>query len=182
MTSTVTEKAVVGRRITLTYYRDLELPEPPVHPGIITGVGEDRGSVWIRLDGRRCNLAARPDYRGLTYLDEVVPVPKLPMGPFTPVADDENGFFEKAGVLLAAIGEDGENLILLTDNRDKAREAAYAYDTEVGVDTSCVNYDNLQPCWAVFEWQPEDSEAPWNVRWDASEGDDQAIRIHYLPA
>ncbi|MFD0509400.1 hypothetical protein ACFQ0G_53840 [Streptomyces chiangmaiensis] len=36
--------------------------------------------------------------------------------------------------------------------------------------------------WAVFEWEPEDSECPWTVRWDAVEGDDQAVRIYHLPA
>jgi hypothetical protein len=35
--------------------------------------------------------------------------------------------------------------------------------------------------WAVFEWQPEDSEMPWIVRWPA-DGEDCAVRIHYLPA
>jgi hypothetical protein len=33
----------------------------------------------------------------------------------------------------------------------------------------------------VFEWQPEGDEYPWVMQF-ADEGDDQAIRIHYLPA
>src|SRR5205823_1111058 len=102
MTSTLTEKAVVGRRITFTYYRDLDQPGPPAYPGIITGTqpGYSGGLVArIRLDGKRSNLAIPVDYEGLTYLDEVVPVPELPMGRFIPVASDENGFYEKAGVL-----------------------------------------------------------------------------------
>lgn len=182
MTTTLSlaEKAVIGRRVTLTYHRDLKLPNPPTHPGIITGVGEDTASLWIRLDGKRYNLPARPDYRGLIYLDEVVPVPVLPMGPFTPAAEDLLGVWE--GVPLATVGEDGDDLILLTDDPDKARAAAFAYDTEIGVDTDFVNYGRLQAAWAVFEWQPEDAEFPWTVRWDAAENDDQAVRIHYLPA
>lgn len=180
MTSTLTEKAVVGRRVTLTYYRDLRLADPPTHPGIITGVGEDKASLWIRLDGKRYNLAARTDFEGLTYLDEVVPVPALPMGRFAPTAADMAGVWE--GVPLSTVGEDGEDLILLTDDADKARAAAVAYDQEVGVHPDSANYDLLRPRWVVFEWEPEDSEAPWSVRWDANEGDDMAVHIYYLPA
>lgn len=180
MTSSLVQKAVVGRRVTLTYYRDLQLPNPPVHPGIITSVTEDQAGVRIRLDGKRYNLPARADYRGLTYLDEVVPVPALPMGRFTPTAADLLGVWE--GVPLSTIGEDGEDLILLTGDLAKARAAAMAYDQEVGVHPDSANYDRIQACWAVFEWEPEDAEYPWTVRWDAAEGDDQAIRIHYLPA
>ena len=183
MTTTlnVAEEAVVGRRVTLTYHRDLKLPDPPAHPSIITRISEDKASLWIRLDGKRYNLAARPDYQGLTYLDEVLDsVPALPMGPFTPTADNMLGVWE--GVPLATVGEDGDDLVLLTDDPDKARAAAIAYDTETGVDTSCVNYGRLKAVWAVFEWEPEDAEFPWTVRWDAEENDDQAVRIHYLPA
>lgn len=181
MTSTLAGKAVVGRRITLTYYRDLELPEPPAHPGIITGVS-DTGSLWIRLDGTRCTLGAGADYRGVTYLDEVVPVPELPMGRFTPVASDPNGFYEKAGALVAAIGEDGEDLIVVTDDRAKARAAVTEYVDWTGLDPDYVGLDHLRPCWAVFEWEPEDAEYPWTVNWDAAEGDEMAVQIHYLPA
>ena len=180
MNSTVTEQAVVGRRITLTYYRDLRLPNPPAHPGIITSVTQDQASVRIRLDGKRYNLAARADYQGLTYLDQVVDVPALPMGRFTPTAADMLGVWE--GVPLSPIGVDGEDLILLTDDPAKAQAAAVAYDREMGVHPDSANYDRIQACWAVFEWEPEDSETPWTVRWDAAEGDDQAVRIHYLPA
>jgi hypothetical protein len=180
MTSTLEEQAVVGRRITLTFYRDLKLPNPPAYPGIITGVAEDRASAWIRLDGKRYNMAARTDYDGLTYLDEVVPVPALPMGPFTPTADNMIGVWE--GVPLTTIGEDGEDLVLLTDDLEKARAAAIAYDAEVGVHPDSANYDDLRACWAVFTWEPEDAECPWTVNWPAAEGDDKAVRIFYLPA
>lgn len=179
MTSTLAERAVVGRRITLTYYRDLELDDPPAHPGIITSAPEDGTMVWVRLDGKRYTLAARTDFQGLTYLDDVVPVPALPMGRFTPTAADMAGVWED--VALATVGEDGEDLVLLTDAPDKARTAAKAYDADIGVDTACVDYDKVRAMWAVFEWQPEDSEKPWTVTFDAQEGVDQAVRIHYLP-
>lgn len=182
MTSILEEKAVVGRRVELTYYRDLERDQPPAHPGIITGVGEDKASVWIRLDGKRYNLAARADYQGLHYLDEVVPVPALPMGRFTPAPDDMLGVWE--GVPLSTIGEDAEALIIITDDRAKAWEAASAYFREVGIDIDpdYQDADDLLPKWAVFEWEPEDAECPWTVNWDAAEGDDQAIQLYYLPA
>lgn len=180
MSSALKEKAVVGRRILFTYYRDLNQPEPPAYPGIITSVAEDKASVRVRLDGKRYNLTPRTDYRGLTYLDEVVTVPALPMGRFTPTPADMLGVWE--GVPLSTIGEDGEDLILITDDPAKARAAAMAYDQEVGVHPDSADYGRLRPGWAVFEWEPEDSECPWTVRWDAAEGDDQAVHIFYLPA
>lgn len=181
-TQTVHPKAEVGRRIMLTRYSDLDTDPPIEHPGIITGILDDQAAaVRIRLDGTRCNLHARSDYRGLRYLDEVTEVPALPMGRFTPVADDRMGFYDKAGVLLAVIGEDCEDLVILTDDPAKAREAAAAYDAEIGLDLDSVDYSTLTAKWAVFEWEPEDAEMPWTVSW-ASEGDEHAIRIHYLPA
>ncbi|MGW2384340.1 hypothetical protein [Streptomyces sp. NPDC001658] len=180
MTGTLAEKAVVGRRVTLTFHRDLNLPNPPAYPGIITSVSPDKTSVWVRLDGKRYNLPARADYRGLTYLDQVVDVPALPMGRFTPTPADLLGVWE--GVPLSTVGEDGEDLILLTADRDKAVAAAKAYDAEVGVHPDSANYDRVRACWAVFEWEPEDAEFPWTVDWDAAEGDDQAVQIYYLPA
>jgi len=185
MTSTLTEKAVIGRRVTLTYYRDLnrpDRPDRPEHPGVITELVPNQGaSVRIRLDGTRCSVYARPDYEGLTYLDEVGPVPELPMGRFTPVASDPYGFYKKAGVLLATIGEDGADLVVITDDPEIARAAARLYDTEIGVDVDSVNYGAMAPKWAVFEWEPEDAECPWTVSW-ASKGDDQAVHIYYLPS
>lgn len=181
MTSTLTEKAVRGRRVELAYYRDLKTAgdKATYHPGIITGVD---GGVWIRLDGTRCNLRSPADYEGLRYLDQVVPVPELPMGRFTPEPSDTNGLYEKAGVLFAAVGEDGEDWIFVTDDRDKAYEAATAYAQEVGAELDWIHAEDLMPCWAVFEWEPEDAECPWTVNWGAAEGDDQAVLIYYLPA
>jgi hypothetical protein len=181
MSSTLTEKAVVGRRITFTYYRDLQLADPPAYPGIITGLVPEQGaSLKIRLDGRRSTLHSPPDYQGLRYLDEVVAVPELPMGRFTPTADDLEGVW--AGVPVCSIGEDGD-LIALTGGREKAIAAVRSYlDDQAWVDLDYVDFDDIRAHWAVFEWEPEDAESPWTVNWDAAEGDDQAIRIHYLPA
>lgn len=180
MSSAVTEKAVVGRRIELAYGRDLKNDgeKATYHPGIITEVYPE--SVWIRLDGTRCNTRARTDYEGLRYLDQVVPVPELPMGRFQPTAADMLGVWE--GVPLSTIGEDGEDLIVLTDDEDKAAKAIAAYAREVGMDLDYLGLQFLRPCWAVFEWEPEDAECPWTVNWGASEGDDQAVHIYYLPA
>jgi hypothetical protein len=186
MTSTLTEKAVVGRRVEFAYYRSLHADSETLYtPGIITGTEtavNGKLLARVRLDGTRSTLTPPVDYEGLTYLDEVVPVPDLPMGRFTPERSDTNGLYEKEGVLFAAIGEDGEDWVFVTDDRAKAYAAAQAYATEVGVDLAWINAKDLQPYWAVFEWEPEDAESPWTVRWDAAEGDDQAIRIHYLPA
>jgi hypothetical protein len=178
MKSTLEDQAVVGRRIELALYRDKD----NYLPGIITAVNTEGAYFWVRLDGKRSNLPVRTDHEYLRYLDEVVDVPALPMGPFTPVADDMNGFYEKAGVLVAAIGEDGEDLIVVTDDLDKARASVAAYAEWTGLDPDYVGLDDLRPHWAVFTWEPEDAEFPWTVRWDAEESDDQAIRIHYLPA
>lgn len=186
MTSNLTEKAVAGRRVEYAYHRSLADDQATLYaPGIITGTEPGYNGALlakVRLDGQRSTLHVPVDYDGIRYLDEVVPVPDLPMGPFTPVADDENGFFDMAGVLVAAIGEDGEALIVLTDDLSQAFAAASAYGKEVGYDPDYVDRKLFQPCWAVFEWEPEDSDSPWTVRWDAEQGDDQAIRIHYLPA
>jgi hypothetical protein len=180
MSSTVTEKAVVGRRIMLTRYSDLANGGPE-HPGILTSV--DKYGVWIRLDGTRCTLRARTDYEGLRYLDEVIPVPALPMGRFTPYASNHIALWEKAGVLMATIGEDGDNLVLVTNDREKAWTAAceYFHEAHIDIDPDYQDAEDLQPHWAVFEWEPEDAECPWTVSW-AAEGDELAVHVYYLPA
>lgn len=184
MTSTQTEKAVVGRRVTFTYHRDRGLPDPPAYPGIITSTEPGLSGCLlavIRLDGHRSHLHIPVDYEGLTYLDEVTEVPDLPMGRFLPVADDRHGLWEYEGVLLATVGEDGENLVLLTDDPAKARAAATTYLTETGVDLDYVHFDSMRALWVVFAWEPDDSEYPWTWS-DASEDDDQAVHVYYLPA
>ncbi|NUQ95814.1 MAG: hypothetical protein HOY79_04395 [Streptomyces sp.] len=181
MSSTLTEKAVVGRRVELARYRDLKNDgdNATYHPGILTGV--DKDGVWIRLDGTRYTVRARTDYEGLRYLDQVVPVPELPMGRFIPVADDKNALWEKAGVLMATIGEDGEDLVLVTDDRAKAWTAACEYfrEARIDIDPDYQDADDLRPEWAVFEWEPEDAECPWTVV-PAAEGDDMAVHVYYL--
>lgn len=189
MNTTLEELAVEGRRVTFTYHRDRNLPDGYAWPGIITGTEpglSGKPQALIRLDGRRSTLSIPVDYEGITYLDEVVPVPDLPMGRFQPVADDRNGFYEKAGVLVAAIGEDGEDLVIVTDDQTAARAAAYAFSDQMGLgleSVDCVDFEVMRPCWAVFEWEPEDAECPWTVNWDGvREGDEKAVRIYYLPA
>lgn len=177
MSSTLAQKAVVGRRVELALHRDRNT----YLPGIITRITDDEAALRVRLDGKRYNIAVRPHDAYLRYLDEVVtPVPALPMGRFQPTPADMLGVWE--GVPVSTIGEDGEVLILLTGDRDEALAAAVAYDREVGLELDSVDYESMRPCWAVFEWEPEGSEFPWTVRFDAAEGDDQAVHIFYLPA
>jgi hypothetical protein len=139
-------------------------------------------NVKLRLDGTRNSLYVPPNYQGLRYLDEIGPVPELPMGRFIPEASDSNGFYMQAGSLLAAIGEDGEELVIVTDDLAKAQAAATAWAKETGLDLDYLGLEDLDPRWVVFEWEPEDAECPWTVSWEASEGDDQAVHIYYLPA
>jgi hypothetical protein len=102
------------------------------------------------------------------------------MGRFAPVANDMNGFYEHAGVLVLAIGEDGEDLVVITDDKEKAFAAAVGYGPTLGFDEDFFDREDMQARWVVFEWQPEDAEYTWlmNV---AAQGDDQAVHIYYLP-
>ena len=182
MAHTLTEKAVVGRRIAFTYYRDLKKPTPPEHPGIITDLVPAQGaSVKIRLDGKRSSLHVPPDYQGLRYLDEVLDaVPSLPMGRFQPTAEQIGGTWE--GVPVCLLESPGEEVVIaLTGDREAARTAVTAYLKANGWDPDYFkDLAGLKAGWAVFDWEPEDADTPWTARWDAAEGDDQAIRIHYL--
>ncbi|MFE9812347.1 hypothetical protein [Streptomyces sp. NPDC005548] len=181
MTSTQTAypKAHTGRRVAFIRYRDL--PNGPQTEGIITGVDLEQpaSQLLIRLDGARSNLHVRPNYEGLTYLDEVVPVPELPVGPFTPVANDLNGFYERDGLVVAAVGEDGEDLVAITDDRDKAFAAVVGHGTQVGYDMDDFEREDLDARWVVFEWQPDDAECTWFMN-PAAEGDDQAVHVYSL--
>jgi hypothetical protein len=185
MTTSTDTRAHPGRRILFTRYSDLG-SNTPAKTGIITALVPEQGaSLKIRLDGRRSTLHVPPDYQGLTYLDDVTEVPELPMGRFTPTADELEGEWE--GVPLCSIGEDGD-VIALTDDHAQAVHAMGVYRRDMA---SCLynpDFDEIDPAkvvahWAVFEWEPEDAECPWTVRWgDDVEGEDQAVRIHYLPA
>jgi hypothetical protein len=189
MTSSLKEKAVVGRRVTFTYYRDMDLADPPAHPGIITGTEPGYSGALlalIRLDGTRSTLHIPVAYEGLTYLDEVTEVPELPMGRFTPTPDQLEGEWE--GVPICSIGEDGA-VIALTDDHEKAVNAIAVYRREMAGCLYNPAFDSVDPDdvvarWAVFEWQPEDAECPWLVSWGdgVAEGDDQAVHIYHLPA
>jgi hypothetical protein len=179
-TQTAYPKAHAGRRVSYTRYGDL--PFGPQAQGIITGIDPGESIAWllIRLDGARRSLHVRPNYEGLTYLDEVVPVPDLPLGPFTPVANDMNGFYEHAGVLVLAIGEDGEDLVVITDDKETAYAAAIGYGPTLGFDPDYFDREDMTAQWVVFEWQPEDAESTWFMN-PAAEGDDQAVHVFYLP-
>lgn len=176
MPSTLTTKLVVGRRVELALYN----APTTYRPGTITYVSPDNTSLEIRLDGKRYNTPTPADHEFLRILDEIVDVPSLPMGPFIPTAQDMLGIW--ADVPLATIGADGEDLILLTDDKDKAEAAAIAFAGETGLNLEAIDLEALQACWAVFTWEPEDAASPWTVNWAASEGDAMAVRIHYLPA
>ncbi|MEU9218830.1 hypothetical protein AB0D47_20040 [Streptomyces sp. NPDC048376] len=185
MTATLENLAVTGRRIEFAYHRSLIDDTATLWaPGIITGTETGlNGSLLarVRLDGRRSSLTIPVAYEGLRYLDEVVTVPELPMGRFLPTAD-EAAFYEKAGVVIAPIGEDGEELVILTGDLGKARAAALAHARDIDLDEDYIDLGALKAAWAVFEWEPEDGECLWTVRLDACEGDDMAVRVHYLPA
>ena len=100
---------------------------------------------------------------------------------FRPVPDDDLGFWEHDGVPFATVGEDCENVLVLTNDRDTAVKVATAHFADVGIDLDYVNFDSMQALWAVFEWEPEGAECPW--LWSpADEGDDLAVHVYYLPA
>jgi hypothetical protein len=177
MTDTLTQKAVIGRRVLHTRYSDLGKPDAAT-PGIITELFLNQGGyVKVRLDGQRWTLNVPVMYQGLTYLDQVVPVPELPMGRFHPTADDFGGDWE--GVPVCQLGDD--DIIILTADPDAARAALAAFCKDMYLDFEFISLEGLEGRWAVFEWQPEDAECPWLMDF-AAESDDQAVRIHYLPA
>ncbi|WP_329203868.1 hypothetical protein [Streptomyces sp. NBC_01435] len=173
MTVALEDKAVIGRRVEFAYYRDQDV----YLPGIITALTEDVASLRIRLDGARSNLAVRPDYEHLRYLDEVGPVPDLPMGRFTPTAADFDG--EYAGIPVVQF-EEGETVLLTPDN-SKARAALAEFAEDMQIAPDYADPAGLVTRSVVFEWQPEDAECPWLM--DFADADaDHAIQIHYLPA
>lgn len=185
MTTATDARAVRGRRVEFTYYRDLDQADGPVYPGIITGTEPGLSGTLlarIRLDGTRSNLSIPVAYEGIKYLNEVVLVPDLPMGAFTPVADDRMGFYEKAGVLLTAIGEDGEDIVVITSDLDEARAAVTEYAQWAGYDPDYMNLDALHPYMALFTWEREDAECPWTVSFADRIADNQAVHIYYLPS
>ncbi|MFB7312924.1 hypothetical protein [Streptomyces sp. NPDC056192] len=176
MTSTLAEKAVVGRLVEFAYHR---VPNTYL-PGIITAITDDPASLRIRLGNARSTIAVRANYENLRYLDQVIPVPELPMGRFHPTVGHFDGN-TYAGV--AACQFEDEDIILVTADPAAARAALAAYFEAQDMDPDYDRHDpdRLELAWVVFEWEPEDAEHPWLMDF-AKQGDDMAIQIHYLPA
>lgn len=169
-----------GRRIIFSGFAS----DPTPRPGVITGI-TDAGALLVRLDGMRSSLHIVPDLlpdtKHLHLLNEIGPVPDLPMGPFTPVADDKNAIYEHGGVLYAAIGEDGEDLIVVTEDLDVAKKVArvYAEDADLYLDDAAL--EGFRGEWSQLVWEPEDAECPW-VWAPANKDDEHAVHVFYLPA
>lgn len=174
MSTTLTDKAVVGRRIVhdhAAYGKKL--------PGIITRLNDgEAGGFFVRLDGQRSSFFVPAKFVDrVTFLDQVVdPVPELPMGRFHPTVDDFGGDWE--GIPVCSL--ESEDIIILTTDQDRADAALRAFCKDMWIDHEYL--PTMQSRWAVFEWEPEDADIPWTVRWDAAEGDDQAVHIYHLPA
>ncbi len=100
---------------------------------------------------------------------------------FRPVQDDDLGFWQHDGTVYATVGEDCENVLILTADQDTAMKVAAAHFHDVGIDLADVDFDAMRALWAVFEYMPETPDYLW--QWSpAAEGDDQAVPVHYLPA
>lgn len=165
-----------GRRVVFTGYGGTTIP----YPGVITGIA-DSGALLIRLDGSRSSLHITPERlpatKSLRLLDEVGPVPELPMGRFRPTVADMSG--EYAGVPVAEL-EEGD-IVLLTADADAAHAALAAYATAMDMDLEFMAVDRLAARWVVFEWQPEGAECSWLMD-IATEGGDMVLPVYYLPA
>lgn len=184
MTSTASleDQAVTGRRVLFTYHR--ELGTGPEHPGIITGLEdgyEGTRLALIRLDGTRSTLSIPTDYEGITYLDQVVDVPALPTGSFIPVADDKNVVQEHDGVLYAQTGEDGEYLVVVTDDLEAAKNVARHHAKSIGLALTEDDLEAFDAEMSTFVWEPENAECPWVVG-PAQDGDENAVHTFTLYA
>lgn len=178
-TNTIETRAVRGRRVTYAYTND-----PKQRPGIITDTMTANNGVLlvkVRLDGARSNLHIPAGHDGLTYLDEVVEVPELPMGRFHPSTTSLGFDFAYDGVPVCGF-EDGD-IVAVTADRGKAEAAVATYLREVADldDETDIREDaaRLKARWVVFEWEPEDAECVWMMN-PASEGDDQTVHVFYL--
>ncbi|MGI5142599.1 MULTISPECIES: hypothetical protein [unclassified Streptomyces] len=170
-TGTAHPMAQEGRRVTYAFCRE---PDSDLS-GVITRV--DGAHVYVRLDGTRSNLRVHADYAGLRYLDELGPVPELPMGRFHPTAHDFNDV-QYEGVLLAELADD--DMVALTADPVKAVAAMNAHLRRMDAYDDVTDKD-VELRWAYFEWEPPDAEYPWTLHW-ATADDDMAVRLHYLPA
>jgi hypothetical protein len=160
-----------GRRVTFASCRE---PDTKL-PGVITGI--DGAIVCVRLDGHRSNLRVHGDYAGLRYLDEIGPVPALPMGRFHPTAVDFANV-QYDGIPLAEL-DDGD-MVALTPDPALAVAAINAHLRQKGADDE-VTKDDVTLRWAYFEWEPPDADHPWTVHW-ADPDADMAVQIHYFAA
>ncbi|WP_020135100.1 hypothetical protein [Streptomyces sp. 351MFTsu5.1] len=181
-TTELIAKAEVGRRVTYAYYN----ARPAEHPGVITGTKiAPSGTLvaLVRLDGTRSSIHIPADHEGLHYLDEVGPVPELPMGRFQPGLQHPAMDYAYDGVLVLEFDEG--DMAAITGDRDKAEAAVATYLREqAGVEDEADIRDELAELksqWVVFEWEPEGAECAWLMN-HAAEGDDQALQVHYLPA
>ncbi|MFD5975535.1 hypothetical protein [Streptomyces bacillaris] len=177
--ATLPAQAVIGRRVEFAYYRD----QTTFLPGTITAITDDPASLRIRLDGKRNNLACRPDYNGIRYLDQVIAVPDLPMGRFTPTGSETG--FDHAFDGVAVVEFEAGDMAALTPDRAKAEAAIATYLREVlGMEDESEIRDEvaeLRLRSVAFEWQPEDADADWHMD-DAEPNTDHAVQVHYLPA
>ncbi|TXS39666.1 hypothetical protein [Streptomyces sp. t39] len=184
MTETITlpAEAVIGRHIAFSHRDDLtHIPRDQV--GIITAIETDQPRcLRIRLNGSRRGLYVRPDAENLRYLDEVSPVPDLPMGRFTPTGATAGFDFAYEGVLVVQFDDD--DLAALTPDPEKAAAAAATFLREVfGIDDESNVRDEiaeLRPRTVAFEWQPEDAEFDW-LMVDVEPTAEHAVQVHYLP-
>jgi hypothetical protein len=174
--------AQIGRRVTYAYYN----ARPAEHRGVITGAKTAaNGSpiALVRLDGTRSSIHIPADHEGLHYLDEVGPVPELPMGRFQPGLEHPAMDYAYDGVMVLEF-DDGD-MAAITDDRAKAEAAVATYLREqCGIEAETEIVDELAELklqWVVFEWQPAEAECAWLMNY-AAEGDDQALQVHYLPA
>lgn len=183
MTTTETRhpKAEAGRRVTYEFYNARK-----PHPGVITRTkttGNGDLIALVRLDGQRSSMHVPVDLDGLTYLDEIGPVPELPMGRFQPNLQHPGIDWEYDGVIVVRF-EEGD-LAAITADRAKAEAAVATFLRERdGIEDESDISDELaelKPQWAVFEWEPEDAECAWLMNY-ATENDDQALQVHYLPS
>lgn len=172
--TTSTLAAEPGRRVIFSGFAS----SPTPRPGVITGI--DGSVLLIRLDGARYSLRIDPELlpptKHLHLLNEVGPVPALPMGCFLPTAS----------LLKSEVYEDvpvfeleDDVLVALADSQAAAVRAVTAYmkDHDYVLDDIA---ERLEARWVVFEWQPEDAEYEWLMN-DAAEGDELAVRAYYLP-
>jgi hypothetical protein len=164
-------KATPGRRVVYRHpVVDTDLP------GIIASI--DEGNLLrLRLDGHRRTVTVTDSSEHVTYLEETGQLPPaVPVGRFHPIPEELTAV--RAGVPLTVV--DGNNLLLLTADRDAAVSAVTAFLPDMGYDPNGIDWTLLEARWAVFEWSEDLSSYAWALTWGV-EGDDQAVHVHYLP-